>query len=60
MDEIDLGFCLIHVLIVVLPCGFLDVLKVYILQKQDHQITKMIELGVEYMVAYSNLFIQFE
>jgi hypothetical protein len=29
VDEIDLGFCLIHVLIVFLPCEFSDVLKVY-------------------------------
>jgi hypothetical protein len=28
VDEIDLGFCLIYVLIVVLPCKFLDALGV--------------------------------
>ncbi len=39
VDEIDLGFVLIHVLIVVLPCGFSYVLGVYTLEKQDTQIT---------------------
>jgi hypothetical protein len=28
VDEIDFGFCLIHMLIVFLPCEFLDVLRV--------------------------------
>lgn len=28
-DEIDLGFCLIHVLIVFLPCEFLDIIRRY-------------------------------
>jgi len=26
MGEVDLGFCLFHVLVMFLPCGFLDVL----------------------------------
>jgi hypothetical protein len=43
-----------------LPCRFIDVLKVYKLQKQDNQITKMIKLGVKYVVAYPNLFTQHE
>jgi hypothetical protein len=28
-DEIDLGFCLIHVFIVFLPCEFSDIIRIY-------------------------------
>jgi hypothetical protein len=50
IDEIDLRFCLLHVFIIILPCGFSYVLKVYILEKKGDQVTKMIGLSVEYIV----------
>jgi hypothetical protein len=60
VDEIDLGFYLTHLLIVFLPCEFLDVLRIYRLEKQDNQSRKLIEVGAEYVVAYPNLFTQYE
>ncbi len=47
-------------LIVFLPCELSDILEVYKLKKQDNQITKMTKFKVEYVVAYPNLFIQYE
>jgi hypothetical protein len=32
--EIDLGFCLIHVLYRVLPCGYVDLMHVYRIEKK--------------------------
>jgi hypothetical protein len=29
IDEIDLGFCLIHVFYMVLPCGYTNLMGVY-------------------------------
>jgi hypothetical protein len=29
IDENDLGFCLIHVLYMVLPCGYIDLMGAY-------------------------------
>jgi hypothetical protein len=43
-----------------LPCKLLNVLGVYIHQKQDNQVTKMTKLGAKYVVACPNLFIQYE
>jgi hypothetical protein len=33
IDDIDLGFCLIHVLYRVLPCGNIDIMGVYRVEK---------------------------
>jgi hypothetical protein len=43
-----------------LPCKFLDVLGVYKIEKEDNQISQMIGLGAEYVVAYPNLFNHYE
>jgi hypothetical protein len=60
VDEMNLGFCLIHVFIMFMPCGFLDVLGIYRLLKKDNQITNMAKLGAKYVVVYPNLCIQYE
>jgi hypothetical protein len=33
IDEIDLGFCLIHVLYAILPCGYKNLIGVYRIEK---------------------------
>jgi hypothetical protein len=33
INEIDLGFCLIHVLYTILPCGYTDLMGVYIIER---------------------------
>jgi hypothetical protein len=48
------------VLIIFLSCELSYVLRLYKFKKQDNQITKMTKFGVEYVVAYPNLFIQHE
>lgn len=37
INEIDSGFCLFHVLFIVLPCGFSNILRVYKLGKKKNQ-----------------------
>jgi hypothetical protein len=44
----------------VLPWEFSDVLKVYKLSKQDNQSKKLIKLGIENVVTYPHLFIQYK
>jgi hypothetical protein len=45
IDEIDLGFCLIHVLYRVLTCGYIDLKGVYRIEKKHSRVNKMIVLG---------------
>ncbi len=41
INEIDLKFCLFHILIMVLPCGFSNVLGIYInLEKKVIELQK--------------------
>jgi hypothetical protein len=37
VDELDLGFCLIHVLYIILPCGFTKLLGVYRTGKEENR-----------------------
>lgn len=60
VDEIDFGFCLIHVLIVFLPYESSDVLRIYKLLKQDNQSKKLMKLRTKYVVTHLNLFTQYE
>jgi hypothetical protein len=34
IDDIDLGFCLIHVLYRVLPCEYIDIMGAYRIEKK--------------------------
>jgi hypothetical protein len=58
--EIDLGFCLLHILFKVSPCGYVEVMGAYKVKKKDENIQKMIVLGAELVITYSNLFIYYE
>jgi hypothetical protein len=58
INEIDSGFCLFHVLFIVLPCGFSNILRVYKLEKERKKKSKM--TGVKQLVICSNLFIYYE
>ncbi len=57
LDEIDLGFLLLHILFKVSPCGYIELMGAYKVEKRNEKIQKMTILGVEFVVTYSNLFI---
>jgi hypothetical protein len=40
-------FCLIHVIYIILPCGFIIFLQIYRLGKEENKSNKMIVMGVE-------------
>jgi hypothetical protein len=46
VNEVDLGFCLLHVFYIIYPCGFNDQLRVYILKKNSGKINKMFVLRI--------------
>ncbi len=53
VEKLDLGFCLIHVLYIILPCGFTKLLVVYKINKEEkNRANKMIVMGV---IAVINL-----
>ncbi len=45
IDEIDLGFYLIYVLYMVLPCGYLDLMVVYRNESKHSGVNKMFVWG---------------
>jgi signal peptidase I len=60
VDEINLGFCLLHIFFKVSPCGYAKVMGAYKVKKKDEKIQKMTILGVELAITYSNFFIYYE
>jgi hypothetical protein len=46
VNEVDLGFCLLHVFYIIYPCGFNDQLRVCILKKNSGKINKMFVLRI--------------
>jgi hypothetical protein len=60
VNELDLGFCLIHVLYIILPCGFTKLLGVYKVGKEKNKANKMIVMGSEHVIVFLNLFTYYE
>ncbi len=60
VDELDLGFCLLHVLYIILPYGFTELLRVYKVGKEENRTNKMTIMGVEHVIAFPNLFTYYE
>jgi hypothetical protein len=60
LDEINLGFFLLHILFKVSPCGYIELMGTYNMEKRNEKIQKMIIFRVELVVTYSNLFIYYE
>jgi hypothetical protein len=57
IDEIDLGFCLIYVLYMVLPCGYTDSIGAYKIERKRSGVNKMIILGLNlFHNVFPNLF----
>jgi len=58
--ELDLGFCLIHLLYILLPCGFTKLLGVYRVGREENMSNKIIIMGVEHVMTFPNLFTYYE
>jgi hypothetical protein len=46
VNEVELGFCLLHVYYIIYPCGLNDQLRVYILEKNSGKVNKMFMLKI--------------
>jgi len=57
IDELDLGFFLIHVLYIILPYGFTELLGVYRVNKEANKMTIM---GVDHVIAFPKFFNYYE
>jgi hypothetical protein len=60
IDEIDLGYCLIHVLYMVLLCGYTDLMGVYRIEGKHSGMNKMTFLGAKQVLVFPNLFTYYE
>jgi hypothetical protein len=45
---------------IILPCGFIELLAIYIVGKEENRANKMIVMGVEHVVAFPNLSTYYE
>jgi hypothetical protein len=46
IDEIDLGFCLLHVCYKVLPCGYTNLMGAYRIERKHSRVNKMTIWGL--------------
>jgi hypothetical protein len=60
VDEINLRFCLIHEFYIIIPCGFIKLLRVYKIGKEENKSNKMTIMGVEHVIVFLNLFTYYE
>ncbi len=60
INKLDLGFCLIHVLYIILLCGFTKLLRVYRINKEENKTNKMIVVGAKHVIAFLKFFTYYE
>jgi len=60
IDEIDLGFCLIHVIYKVLPYGYTYLMDAYRIEKKHSIMNKMTILEAKQVLVFPNSFIYYE
>ncbi len=60
VNELDLGFCLIHVLYIILPCGFTELLGVYKVEQEENKSNKMTIMGAKHVIAFLKIFTYYE
>jgi hypothetical protein len=60
IDEIDLGFCLIHVHYRVLPCGYTYLMGAYRIERKHSRVNKMMFWGLNKQENVANLFTYYE
>jgi hypothetical protein len=51
IDQIDLGYYLIHILYMVSPCGYTDLMGVYRIERKHNGMNKMTFLGAKQVLA---------
>jgi len=56
IDEIDLGFCFIHVLYRVLSYGYTHLMGAYRIGRKHSRVNKMTILRVKQVLIFPNLF----
>jgi glutathione peroxidase-family protein len=56
LNEIDLGFCKVSIIVMVNPCGFTQQLGEYRMVKLKTRFKNMIILGIKCVTTYPNLF----
>jgi len=52
IDEIELGFCLIHVIYMVLHCGYIALMGVYRIERKHSGMNKMTVLGAKQVLKF--------
>ncbi len=60
IDEINLGFCLIHVIYKVLPCGYTYLMGAYRIERKHSIMNKMTILEAKQVLVFPNLSIYYE
>jgi hypothetical protein len=55
-----LGFCLIHVHYIIIPCGFTNLLRVYRVGNFFLKTNKMIVMGVKHVITFPKFFTYYE
>jgi hypothetical protein len=60
VDELDLGLCLIHVLFIILPCGFIELLETYKVGQEENKSNKITIMGAKHVNVFLHLFTCYE
>jgi hypothetical protein len=60
VDKLYLGFYLIHVLYIILPSGFIELLGLYRVGKESNRSNKMTIMGVGHVIVFPYLFTYYE
>ncbi len=60
IDEIDLGFFLIHVFYIVLFCGCTNLMGAYKIERKQNGVNNMIIFGVKQVLTCPNLLTYYE
>ncbi len=53
IDEIDVGYCLIHVLYMVLPCGYTNLMGAYKIERKHSGMNKMTFFRGQTSISFS-------
>jgi len=60
VNKLDLGLCLIHVLYIILPYGFIELLGVFKVGQKENKSNKMTIMGAKHVHVFPNLFTYYE
>jgi hypothetical protein len=60
VNKLDLRLHLIHVLYIILPCGFIELLGVCRVGKEENRTNKMTVMGAEHVITFFKFSINYE